>query len=257
MVACLFSLISFKILSNRKNRREQKTHRNAEYENAMLQFSFMPKVDTCNFFKKTLENIGYKTEKKRSSLKIKDKNALLVFNFGFDQVSKTDVVKAYNLKTLKDTVYLIAENFNTEVKNFASRFYNLVLVDGEKIYSFLKERNSLPQIKYSFKEKRLDKIKALKSLLNRKNFKCYIDNEATFGWCAYAFPRITTTETLKELDLYTKERLRALKTGKNNKANYRKMTEEEFHDIGWVSLVQLYYLFKKDFDYYCEVIELL
>ena len=102
-----------------------------------------------------------------------------------------------------------------------------------------------------------DVARRINRRLNRKNFKCYIDNEATFGWCAYAFPRITTVESLRELDLYTKERLRALKTGKNNKANYRKMQEDEFKDIGWVSLVQLYYLFKKDFDYYCEVIELL
>lgn len=93
--------------------------------------------------------------------------------------------------------------------------------------------------------------------LNNKNFKCFIYNEEQFGWCAYAFPRITTTETLKELDLYTKDCLRAMKTGKHNKANYKAMTEEEFHSLGWVSLVQLYWLFKKDFDYYCEIIELL
>ena len=93
--------------------------------------------------------------------------------------------------------------------------------------------------------------------LNNKNFKCFIYNEEQFGWCAYAFPRITTTETLKELDLYTKKCLRAMKTGKHNKANYKAMTEEEFHSLGWVSLVQLYWLFKKDFDYYCEIIELL
>ena len=93
--------------------------------------------------------------------------------------------------------------------------------------------------------------------LNNKNFKCFINNDTTFGWCAYAFPRITTVATLRELDLYTKQRLMSMKTGKNNKANYKKMTEDEFHDIGWVSLVQLYNLYRQDFDYYCEIIELL
>ena len=93
--------------------------------------------------------------------------------------------------------------------------------------------------------------------LNNKNFKCFINHEETFGWCAYAFPRITTTKTLKEIDLYTKDTIRAMKTGKHNKANYKAITEEEFHDLGWVSLVQLYWLFKNDFDYYCEIIELL
>ena len=93
--------------------------------------------------------------------------------------------------------------------------------------------------------------------LNNKNFKCFINHEETFGWCAYAFPRITTEETLREIDLYTKERFLAMKTGKNNKANYRHLNEDELHDLGWVSLVQLYHLYKMDFDYYCEIIELI
>ena len=35
----------------------------------------------------------------------------------------------------------------------------------------------------------------------------------------YAFPKINVTESLKEIDLYTKDTLRAMKTGKHNKAN--------------------------------------
>ena len=93
--------------------------------------------------------------------------------------------------------------------------------------------------------------------INNKNFKCYIRNEATFGWCHYMFRYITTTDSLKELDLYTKDTLRAMKTGHHNKTNYGAISEDEFLQIGWVSLVQLYRLFKTDFDYYCEVISLI
>lgn len=92
--------------------------------------------------------------------------------------------------------------------------------------------------------------------LNGKNFKCYIRNEGTFGWCHYAFRYINTDETLKEIDLYTKDTLRAMKTGKHNKANYGAISEDEFKEMNWVSLVQLFHLYKKDFDYYCEVIDL-
>ena len=93
--------------------------------------------------------------------------------------------------------------------------------------------------------------------LNNKNFKCYIRNEATFGWCHYAFRYITTIESLKEIDYYTRDTLRAMKTGKHNKANVRALSDDDLHKLGWVSLVELYFLYKKDFDYYCEVIELL
>ena len=34
-------------------------------------------------------------------------------------------------------------------------------------------------------------------------------------------------------------------------------SEEEFHKLGFVSLVELYYLYKRDFDLYCERIELI
>lgn len=92
--------------------------------------------------------------------------------------------------------------------------------------------------------------------LNHKNFICYIDHDNTFGWCHYAFRYITTIDTLKELDFYTKDTLRAMKTGKHNKANARVLNDEELKELGWVSLVELYNLYKFDFDYYCEVIEL-
>ena len=35
------------------------------------------------------------------------------------------------------------------------------------------------------------------------------------------------------------------------------MTEEEFKELGWVSLVQMYHLYKMDRDYFMEVVELL
>lgn len=93
--------------------------------------------------------------------------------------------------------------------------------------------------------------------LNNKNFKCYINHEEAFGWCAYAFSKINTTKTLREIDIYTKDTIRAMKTGKHNKANAKAITDEEFKRLGWVSLVDLYKLYKEDFDYYCEIIELI
>ncbi len=93
--------------------------------------------------------------------------------------------------------------------------------------------------------------------LNNKNFKCYIRDEALFGWCHYIFRYITTDESLKEIDQYTKDTLRAMKTGCHNKANINAISEDEFRSMNWVSLVQLYHIYKKDFEYYCEVISII
>lgn len=92
--------------------------------------------------------------------------------------------------------------------------------------------------------------------LNYKNFKCYIEHDNTFGWCHYAFRYITTTDTLRELDFYVKDTLRAMKTGKHNKANTKALTDEQLKELGWISLVELYNIYKFDFDYYCEIISL-
>ena len=93
--------------------------------------------------------------------------------------------------------------------------------------------------------------------LNNKNFKCYVRDNSTFGWCHYAFRYITTTKTLEQIDKYTVDTMRAMYTGKHNKANNRHLQNGELEKLGYVSMVQLYKLYKEDFDYYCEVIELL
>lgn len=101
-----------------------------------------------------------------------------------------------------------------------------------------------------------EQARKILSRLNYKNFKCYIDHDNTFGWCHYAFRYITTIDTLRELDFYIKDTLRAMKTGKHNKANIRALSEDELKELGWVSFVELYDIYRFDFDYYCEIIEL-
>lgn len=93
--------------------------------------------------------------------------------------------------------------------------------------------------------------------LNNRNMFCMIDNESTFGWCQYAFRYITTTKSLREIDLYTRDTLRAMKTGKHNKNNVKAISDDEFKSLGWVSLVDMYKLYKQDYDYYTEIVELM
>lgn len=91
--------------------------------------------------------------------------------------------------------------------------------------------------------------------LNNKNFFCAINHDATFGWAMYSFSKINTIQSLKEIDFYTKDTIRAMKTGKHNKANCAAITDEEFHQLGYLSLVEMYMLYRQDYDYFMEVIE--
>ena len=92
---------------------------------------------------------------------------------------------------------------------------------------------------------------------NNKNMFCIIENETSFGWCHYAFRYINTIDSLREIDFYMRDTLRAMKTGKHNKANVNAIDDEEFKELGWVSLVDMFYLYKKDIDYYMEIVELM
>ena len=102
--------------------------------------------------------------------------------------------------------------------------------------------------------------KAARGILRRFNYKnmiCSLTGDNTFGWCGYSFKYITTKDSLKEIDLYVKDCIRALKTGKHNKANYKAVSEEEFNSLGFTSLVTMYHTYKYDKDYYYELIDLL
>ena len=90
---------------------------------------------------------------------------------------KSDVVKAYNLKTNGETAYLLAETFSTDVISFASRFKGVTLVDGKALFEFLKENQTLPETKFKLDKPKLKFISAIKSLLSRKRAKTF----ALFG----------------------------------------------------------------------------
>ena len=87
---------------------------------------------------------------------------------------------------------------------------------------------------------------------NYRLYKCYIEDKSKYGWGYYAFRYITTNKTLLDIDFYMRDRLRYVFTGKNNKANIRKAPNKKLEELGYVSLVYMYSLFKIDFDLYCN-----
>jgi len=102
--------------------------------------------------------------------------------------------------------------------------------------------------------------KVAKKIIQRFNYrlyKCFIEDARKFGWGYYAFRYITTADSIIEIDYYLKDRLRYLKTGKNNKANHKALSDDELHKLGLVSTYEMYKLFKYDFEYYCEVVSLI
>ena len=72
----------------------------------------------------------------------------------------------------------------------------------------------------------------------------------------YTFSSITTDKTIKELDYYTVNTLRAKMTGKHNKANWR-IPVSDLEAIGYRSAVQLWNLYKASYEAYLNEVDLL
>lgn len=186
-----------------------------------------------------------KSEKERDEALCKiryylDKYSLEINPDKYTYFTPDDDITFLGLKLSRDGVVDISEHTKNKMKKTIHRWCK-------------KARREIELGNSTFEKEARNVLKRL----NNKNFKCFINHEGTFGWCHYCFRYITTVYSLREIDYYTKDMLRYLKTGKHNKANYHKITEEEFHNLGFVSLVELYYLYKQDFALYCETIEVL
>lgn len=77
---------------------------------------------------------------------------------------------------------------------------------------------------------------------NRKFYDNPKQHEVT--WCRWYFPTITTSKSLRILDEYMVSCVRYIATGKHTKANYN-LRYEEIKELGYRSLVNAYYYYKK------------
>lgn len=85
-------------------------------------------------------------------------------------------------------------------------------------------------------------IRAFIRHFNRKFYDNPKQHEVT--WCRWYFPTITTSKSLHVLDEYMISCIRYIATGKHTKANYN-LRYEEIKELGYRSLVNAYYYYKK------------
>lgn len=89
-------------------------------------------------------------------------------------------------------------------------------------------------------------IRAYIKHFNKKFFHNDRENELT--WCMWYFPILNTTKRLKEIDEYMVSSIRYIATGKHTKSNYN-LRYDKIKALGYISLVNAYYRFKKGKDF--------
>lgn len=167
-----------------------------------------------------------------------------------------DDIEFLGLKLCSNGDIDISDHAKHKIKKQIHRWTSKGRVEIEKQ---TKENNKntsrLDKKDIEYKEFRRVAIKILRRI-NNKNFFCAVGSSSQFGWGLYSYPKITTTKTLYELDMYTKECIRSMRTGKHNRSNINAVSDDELKSMGYLSLVQMFNLYRTDRDYFNEVLEI-
>ena len=145
LVSLLCILIYYHLSRQKQNHLKLKKTEKVEYEKLISHLNFSTLEQQVSVVEVAVKKHGLLTEKHQGSLNIKDKFITVFCRFGFDKVSKSDIVRAFNMLSKNHKAFILAETFDQDVIDFAKRFDGrIILVDGKTLYRYLKEHDCMP-----------------------------------------------------------------------------------------------------------------
>ena len=188
-ISLLCAILSAKLLINKEKNKKVKITEKKQYENMLNTFLFMTQSEKNNFFQKFISSFGFKIEKKKNALYLTEKNQFIFIKINFEQVCKTDIVRAFNCLNKNQTATIISQEFSSEIKSFAHRFDGKIsLVNCEEIFFALKKHNSLPTNSYPPIETIKNKPNILRNVFNKKRAKNFFLFGLFFLFFGYFVP---------------------------------------------------------------------
>ena len=133
----------------------------------------LPKTKLVSLFIKAYSNLNVKCEKKKEGIFLTDNKTLVLLRFGYQEVTKADIVKAFNLIKKEQTVQIYSDEFSASVKEFASRFVSVHLKDSVDTVKLLKDSNVLEQVDCLDVKTQPKKPQFIKNLFNKKRAKTF------------------------------------------------------------------------------------
>ena len=168
-VAALAALFTLKRLIKKRSKKIQSEEEIRKKNNVLNQLDFSPKAEIITLFEKAFKKNGLISERKKGGLYIADKKIFVHFAFGFDGATKKDVVKAFNCLKKEDTAHIYATEFSPDVIAFAARFNGaIILKDGDFIYDFLNNAETLPKITCTLLDVKPLKKNFIKEIFRKK-----------------------------------------------------------------------------------------
>ena len=118
-------------------------------------------------------------------------------------------------------------------------------ISDDSVERFKKEIRSITKMRKGMKTKsRATQRRAIKQI-NNYLYLSYMKNPKNFGWGFYFYSLCTTDKTIRELDYFVKDHIKAMYTNKwNSVTNMHKTSNEELERMGYLSMVHMFKLFK-------------
>jgi hypothetical protein len=120
-------------------------------------------------------------------------------------------------------------------------------ISDESVERFKNEIRKITKMRKGMKTKcRTTQRRAIKKI-NDYMYLAYMKNPNNFGWAHYFFSLCTTDKTIRELDYFVKDHIKAMYTNKwNSVTNMHKTSNDDLESMGYVSMKNRYDLFKMD-----------
>lgn len=189
--ACV-SLLSALFYIVRYNKKAQnvtvKFSQKKQFEDMVEQLNFSSRSEQFAIIEKAITLSGKQAVRKKGKIKVQDTEAVVFIKYGFVKVNKADVLKSFNAISKSETAYILAENFEQEVKDFAERFNGKVkLVSAIPLFNTLKKLDCLPKNKYSFIQQKVIKS-GWKNFIDKRKSKKFAIFGLAFLFLSYFSP---------------------------------------------------------------------
>lgn len=187
--AIIFGLFAFKNQVKKGKQKGLDLLSNKKFTDAMTQLNLMPVSEGLEITEKLLKKENFSVERKRGGIAIKEKGVIVFFKFGFDQLTKTDVVKYFNRITNKEKAVILSQDFSKDVCDFAKRFNGkIILISGKEFFEALIKHDLLPPNKYELLNKNGEKPNLFKNLTDKKRAKSFLSFGLIFLGFSYFAP---------------------------------------------------------------------
>ena len=127
--------------------------------------------------------------RKKGFILIPDKNALIMIRLSFNDVTNSDIVRAFNSITKEQTAYIFCESLSSSTRDFLSRFGGRVnAVEKKQVFDLLNSTECLPKTRFNFKDPKPFSNGVLYAFFSRKKAKSYFSFGIIFLFMSFIVP---------------------------------------------------------------------